>query len=256
MMLWRGITSSGLQTADEWKHLHRHRLVLFTNGTRLALEEEPPYQKIMTTSSVSGVEYKEDTKFMPAEFAKKRLDVGFPKMEWCIPNCDFLKKEMSTVKSTSMAGQFKYQYLIDVDGHSFSGRWHAFLKSYSLGLKATIFREWHDSRLFAWHHFVPVDNRYDDLYSLLTYFMGLGLQEDADTEQYVPMHDREAQILAYQGMEWGRRVLRREDMEAYSFRLMLEYARILDDERDSIGYSGDGTEMDETQWFTEKDYIV
>lgn len=28
------------------------------------------------------------------------------------------------------------------------------------------------------------------------------------------------------------------------FRLLLEYARIIDDNRDRIGYSGDGSEMD------------
>lgn len=29
------------------------------------------------------------------------------------------------------------------------------------------------------------------------------------------------------------------------FRLLLEYARIIDDNRDRIGYSGDGSEMDQ-----------
>ena len=28
------------------------------------------------------------------------------------------------------------------------------------------------------------------------------------------------------------------------FRLLLEYARVLDDNRDRIGYSGDGSELD------------
>jgi len=39
-------------------------------------------------------------------------------------------------------------------------------------------------------------------------------------------------------------VLRREDIEVYTFRLLLEYARIIDDNRDRIGYSGDGSELD------------
>ena len=30
----------------------------------------------------------------------------------------------------------------------------------------------------------------------------------------------------------------------YMFRLLLEYARIVDDNRDRIGYSGDGSELD------------
>lgn len=32
--------------------------------------------------------------------------------------------------------------------------------------------------------------------------------------------------------------------QIYTFRLLIEYARIIDDNRDRIGYSGDGGEMD------------
>ena len=109
---------------------------------------------------------------------------------------------------------------MDVDGHSFSGRWHAFLESKSLGIKATIFREWHDSRLFAWRHFVPMDNRYDDVYSILTYFIGFGKageepvsNDGSITRPYVARHDSEAKRLADQGREWAKKVLRREDIE-------------------------------------------
>jgi hypothetical protein len=35
------------------------------------------------------------------------------------------------------------------------------------------------------------------------------------------------------------------DSQIYMFRLLLEYARIIDDDRDLIGYSGDGSELDE-----------
>jgi hypothetical protein len=36
------------------------------------------------------------------------------------------------------------------------------------------------------------------------------------------------------------------------FRLLIEYARIIDDNRDRIGYSGDGSELDKSDgksWF-------
>ena len=32
--------------------------------------------------------------------------------------------------------------------------------------------------------------------------------------------------------------------QIYLYRLMIEYARIIDDNRDRIGYSGDGSELD------------
>ena len=121
-----------------------------------------------------------------------------------------------------------------------------------MGFKATIFREWHDSRLFAWRHFVPVDNRYDDLYSLLTYFIGYGTpgiqrtagDDYANGDVYIPSHESEGKSIARQGSEWAKKVLRREDMEVYMFRLLLEYGRIIDDNRDRIGYSEDGSKLD------------
>ena len=33
-------------------------------------------------------------------------------------------------------------------------------------------------------------------------------------------------------------------LQIYMFRLLLEYARVIDDNRDRIGYSGDGSELD------------
>ena len=66
-------------------------------------------------------------------------DVGFVDLWGCIPNCSFYDDVFSRKPQTSLTSQFRSKYLIDVDGHSFSGRWHAFLQSRSLGFKATIF---------------------------------------------------------------------------------------------------------------------
>ena len=38
--------------------------------------------------------------------------------------------------------------------------------------------------------------------------------------------------------------------QIYMFRLLLEYGRIIDDNRDRIGYSGDGSELD--KWDSER----
>jgi Glycosyl transferase family 90 len=194
--------------------------------------------------------------FVPGTFSEEHVDVGFVEAWGCIPDCSFYNSVFSWKPQTTLSSQFRSKYLIDVDGHSFSGRWHAFLQSKSLGFKATIFREWHDSRLFAWRHFVPVDNRYDDIYSLLTYFIGYGKpdaspatanEENPDAVNrgvYIAPHDFEAQKIAHLSREWANKVLRREDIEVYMFRLLLEYGRIIDDNRDRIGYSGDGSELD------------
>lgn len=255
IMVWRGVTSGGNTFADDpqrWRNMHRHRLVLMTNSTELAKNDNET--SILSLDDKQKGTYEPHT-FSPAGFAHDHTDVGFTEKMACIPNCDFYNSSLTMLNQTAFADTFKSKYLIDVDGHSFSGRWRAFLQSRSLGLKATIFREWHDSRLFAWRHFVPMDNRYDELYSLLTYFIGTrpakataseGDSDDENGDVYVRSHDYEAMKLAQQGRDWAAKVLRGEDIEIYTFRLLLEYGRIIDDNRDRIGFVGDGgLEMEE-----------
>lgn len=244
-VMWRGVTSGGTQFEDNWRSMHRQRLVLLLNATEMQDAEV----SILAEDTTDKRKYSE-SHFLPSPFASAHTDVGFVEKMSCIPNCDFYNDTVRMLNQTTLSQQFSSKYLIDVDGHSFSGRWRAFLQSRSLGIKATIFREWHDSRLFAWRHFVPMDNRYDDLYSLLTCFIGVNSDLDAQTKHLdeqnsdvrVGRHDYEAMKLAKQGRDWAAKVLRREDIEIYTYRLLLEYGRIVDDNREKIGFAGDGGE--------------
>ena len=265
VMIWRGVTSGGTQVADNWQRMHRQRLVMQLNGSAMAGKEV----RILTEQPEKKGEFENYRDFHPSHFAEQHTDVGFTETWGCIPDCSFYENVWTLRPKVPMAEQFENKVLIDVDGHSFSGRWIAFLESRSLPIKATIFREWHDSRLFAWRHFVPMDNRYDDVYTLLTYFLGVGTppeertlgSDDANGKAYVARHDTEGKRIADQGREWAKKVLRRDDIEVglsillnstkqahevqiYMFRLLLEYGRIIDDNRDRIGYSGDGSELD------------
>jgi hypothetical protein len=42
----------------------------------------------------------------------------------------------------------------------------------------------------------------------------------------------------------GKTRLRANRYQIYTYRLLLEYARLIDDNRDRIGYSQDGSELD------------
>ncbi|KAI4092555.1 MAG: hypothetical protein LQ344_003401 [Seirophora lacunosa] len=256
-IIWRGVTSGGTQTADNWQRMHRQRLVNILNATEMADQAV----RILTEQPEQQGEFENFRQFHPSEFAANHTDVGFTGTMSCVPDCSFYDNVYTIKPTAPFPEQFKHKLLVDVDGHSFSGRWHAFLESKSLGVKSTIFREWHDSRLFAWRHFVPMDNRYDDVYSILTYFLGVGtprsqevagLQEDA----YVMKHEAEGKRLANQGREWAKKVLRRDDIEIYMFRLLLEYGRIMDDNRDRIGYSGDGGELDKYDGVTHTNEVA
>ena len=212
VMIWRGVTSGGVAVEKTWMNMHRQRLVLTLNSTEMDGEDV----RILTEQPESKGDYENFRSFRPSLFAEKHTDVGFTEAWGCIPNCTYLYDQTFSYKpGITMSEQFQNKYLVDVDGHSFSGRWRAFLESKSLGFKATIFREWHDSRLFAWRHFVPMDNRYDDIYTLLTYFVGVGRpgEKKSQGEVYVARHDEEARRLAQQGREWASKVLRRDDIE-------------------------------------------
>jgi Glycosyl transferase family 90 len=155
--------------------------------------------------------------------------------------CWYTDSDFSVLPIIHMGRQFDYKYLPDIDGNSFSGRYRAFVMSTSVPIKATIYREWHDSRLVAWKHFVPMDNRFGDFYGIMEYFLGF---EGAEGGKAVPGHDAAAEKIALTGKEWAERVLRKEDMQVYVLRLLLEYARICDDNRDMLGFVGDLNGMD------------
>ena len=214
MAFWRGVTSGGTNTADNWKDMHRQRLVQITNGTVMASKEV----RIMSESTGTRGVYENFNNFLPSQFANQYTDIGFTGTAACVPNCDFYNDVWTLKKETLLMEQFRNKYVVDVDGMSFSGRWRAFMESKSLGIKSTIFREWHDSRLFAWRHFVPLDNRYDEIYSILTYFIGIGDPSSTGKkgETYVQRHDFEGRKLGRQGREWASKVLRREDIEVSS----------------------------------------
>ena len=149
------------------------------------------------------------------------------------PTCTYTNPFFSVQKAMPMKKQYAYKYLPDIDGNSFSGRYRAFLFSTSLPIKATIYQEWHDSRIIAWKHFVPMDNTFADVYGIMEFFLG-------NKAQGVGGRDDVAERIASDGRLWAEKVLRREDMEVFVLRLLLEYARISDEGRESMGWREEG----------------
>ena len=50
-------------------------------------------------------------------------------------------------------------------------------------------------------------------------------------------HVEAGEEIAEAGRVWAGKVLRKEDMEIFMFRLLLEWGRLTDDNRDEIGFS-------------------
>ncbi|KAF4551576.1 Hypothetical protein D9617_13g100770 [Elsinoe fawcettii] len=219
---WVGSTTGGFSRNGGWRRQHRQKLVTKLNALDIA--------KIMHNSATSsgdlgGENPDWNIKDVQREEYKDLMDVHFSHIGQCDPgDCDAQKEFFQMVKQADFQTAWKHRFLLDVDGNAFSGRFYAFLKSKSLPIKMNVFREWHEEWIRPWVHFVPLSLRAEEGLELVRY---LSAEEEGR---------RTAERLAEQGRMWAEKTLRNEDFEVWFFRLLLEYARVIDDERENIGY--------------------
>ncbi|KAK8087050.1 glycosyl transferase family 90 domain-containing protein [Apiospora phragmitis] len=234
--MWRGVASGGRNKVDNWWHFQRHRWVQMMNGTTLqkviAADEAAAPTFTLLPPSVYNVSARRNG-FMGSWLAI-HADVGVVDLMCCpgetdsknkrVHTCSYSSPFLGVVEEKSMKEQYAYKYLPDIDGNSFSGRWRGFLRSTSCPLKATVYTEWHDDRLIPWVHFVPFDNTFIDIYAIMEFFL--------------EGHDAQGKRIAEESSRWASQVLRRDDMLLYVWRLLLEYARVVDPQRDRLAYVG------------------
>ncbi|KAI1399782.1 glycosyltransferase family 90 protein [Hypoxylon fuscum] len=229
-VVWRGVASGGRNKKENWMHFQRHRLIEMLNGTTVSgMEENSSRTMTFEMSPIQKYDFPRRREGTIGNWLEKFSNSGFVNL-LCFPadsNCTYVRPYFHEVESMPMKEQYKYKFMPDVDGNSFSARFRGFLLSTSLPIKATIYAEWHDDRLMPWLHFAPMDNTYQDLYAILDYFT-------KDKKG-----DKSAQFIAEEGRSWGARVLRREDMLLYVWRLLLEFARVCDEKREMLGYIDD-----------------
>ena len=244
IIFWRGTASEGLSPdTGQWKAHSRQRLLHILNDINV---EGLTQAILLPNSVVSSAESEE--KRMPSvkqglaytEIPVTTLtslvstDVHFVReLQRCWDvDCPNQEAEFILRERTNFQAHWQHKYLLDLDGAGFSGRFLPFLLSRSLPFKAALFREWWDDRLTAWQHFVPVDLRGHGLWATLVYFTGLRGRGDLVVDGHVEM----GEVIAENGRMWADEVLRKEDMEVYFFRLLLEWGRLTDNARGRIGY--------------------
>ncbi|KAI1821163.1 glycosyltransferase family 90 protein [Xylaria intraflava] len=236
-LIWRGVATGGLNQESTWQGFQRHRFVAMNNGTKLALAEADLEAPVNFELPAATYDIMASNEKHLGEWVSEWADVGFTDLmcdpEYKVDDGDpcYTDEHFEVVLGQDLAYQFGYKYLPDIDGNSFSGRYLAFLRSTGLPIKSTLWHEWHDSRLIPWKHFVPMDNRFGDYYGIMEYFLGYGKGR--------PGHDAAAEKIAMDGKAWAESVLRKEDMQIYVLRLLLEYARVSDDRRDKMGWVDD-----------------
>lgn len=217
-LYWRGSTTGGFSRNGGWRRQHRQLFVEKINAldNTMVLENQSP-------EPGSFVEWK--LKERPRTDFKDLMDVHFAHVGQCDPgDCDAQKEFFDIAKPDKQHDAWQYKYLLDIDGNAFSGRFYAFLKSMSLVYKMAVFREWHEEWLRPWVHYIPLSLKGDEYVESVRYF-----HSEPDGKIQAPK-------LAIQGRDWAGKVLRNEDFEVWLFRLLIEYGRLVDDDRQNIGY--------------------
>lgn len=204
-LYWRGSTTGGYSEGGTWHFLLRQAIIskLQSDGfiTVLVLERTEGDHNLSrwTAQSISK------------RIVAHRYDATFTEIKQCEPqDCADMQDFFGISPPVPQKEAWLNRYLLEMDGNALSGRFYALLESLSPPLKVAHFREWHLSRIVPWKHFIPLTattNEYDEI---LRFF-----EEDQDGREI-------AERLAREGHEWAKQVVRKDDMEVYMFRLLLE----------------------------------
>ncbi|KAF8628840.1 hypothetical protein AX17_005900 [Amanita inopinata Kibby_2008] len=224
-LLWRG-SNTGIfhDEGTRWQSSHRDFLVGYANdrnGTLSIL-----YPTLNKTEKAGEAKTIQKSRINPAI-----MDIAFAgsPVACSFATCQLLSQIFPWRERQSIKDAGKYKYVLDVDGNGWSGRFKRLITSNSLVFKSTIYPEWYMDRIAPWVHYIPIQVDLSDLYDALIFFRG-----DANGNG---AHEELARTIAIAGREWSKTFWRREDMVAYFFRLLLEYARLISIDRENMSYS-------------------
>jgi hypothetical protein len=233
-LFWIGSTTEGVSRAGEWKGMPRQRFAHLINNNTLN-----HVSVLLPVEGTDSYRYQVLDGSAPTTFLGLNTSVHTLEPVRCGLDCAAQKKELGAGSSVDFQTHWKYRYLFDLDGAGFSGRFLPFLQSHSLPFKTGLFRQWLDQRVTPWLHYVPIDVRLHGVWSTLAYFAGVDVptgNRNAPRKVLMPRHDDRGTYIAEEGRKWAEKALRKEDMEIYFFRLLLEWGRLTDDNRDLLGF--------------------
>ncbi|KAG6908851.1 hypothetical protein DXG01_003017 [Tephrocybe rancida] len=229
---WRG-SNTGMWHAPttRWKSSQRTRLVDFATGLNGTV-------KVLLSTLDDESRIGEGIEIARAKINPAMMDIAFAgdPVGCHEETCPELQRLYEWRKRQGSKETGKFKYIIDVDGNAWSSRFKRLITSNSLIFKATVYREWFGiskrflDRIEPWVHYVPVQVDYSDVYDALVFFRG-GLYGEGG-------HEDLARTIASEGRAWSRSFWRKEDITAYVYRLVLEYARVMSSDRDAMSFDG------------------
>ncbi|GJJ08524.1 hypothetical protein Clacol_002742 [Clathrus columnatus] len=246
-LLWRGSTTGAHHAPGRWWNVSQ-RTRLVESATRRGGETRVLFPPLAGRDAAVG--FGRTLKYSALNSAF--MDVAFSgSPQQCEEKtCSLLKQRFEFRKRMSYKEAGAYKYVMDIDGNGWSSRFKRLISTNSLVFKATIFPEWYSERIMPWVHYVPVQYTLTDLYDILAFFRGSPFSNIVDAETEPDMadvenidildpereflgNDRLARRIATAGREWSDTFFRKEDMTAYMYRLLLEYARVMNLDREA-----------------------
>ncbi|KAL4753635.1 hypothetical protein BDW72DRAFT_201340 [Aspergillus terricola var. indicus] len=231
-LFWIGSTTEGVSHEGRWKGMPRQRLAHLVNNNTYN-----HVSILLPTDEPKSYSYQIFDGLAPTQVLGLNASVSItdPIVRCRNEDCTDQRDELGPGGRVDFQDHWQYRYLFDSDGAGFSGRFLPFLQSRSLPFKTGLFRQWFDSRVTPWLHYAPIDVRFHGLWSTLAYFAGVDATVDGRKIE-VKRHDVQGRWIAEEGRKWAETALRKEDMEIYFFRLLLEWGRLTDDRRDTLGF--------------------
>lgn len=211
-LYWTGSATGGYATKENWQHMQRQRLAL-----KLKHGSSGPIRLLKQDSSEQWLPYN-----TTLEEIERIVDVRITGTTMqCDPSVCEEERQAFGIETAEVKDPedlvHAYKFLLDIDGNSFSGRFYRLLRTNSVVLKKSIFKEWHQDRLIPWVHFIPISSSSDELPEVVRFLA------KTDTG------DALARKVALNSRDWAERALRHVDMQLVLLRILLELGRIIKD---------------------------
>ncbi|WVQ98701.1 hypothetical protein IAU59_005832 [Kwoniella sp. CBS 9459] len=219
---WRG-TATGLfhNKKTPWRQSQRERLHFLSHNVS-SFEDVIPL--LLPNNEI-------------AEFTREQLgvylDVGLTgKPNQCDQEdgtCDEMANEIDFMSRVSKEHSLQYKYVVDVDGNGWSSRFRRLLAGNNVVLKSTLYPEWFHDMLIPWYHYVPLKLDYSDIYDIMAFFVG-------SPDGSIPGRDDLAKEIAANGRKFVDDRWRLQDMQSFTFLLILEFWRMMSEDRAAASY--------------------
>ncbi|WWC70776.1 uncharacterized protein I206_104727 [Kwoniella pini CBS 10737] len=234
-LFWRGSTTGGYGGQRDWKESHRMRLHLMINGPKGG--DTWWNQQLREVMVPDGEGSYKVVRRWERVLSKAYADVKLSGQPVQCPNAEICQEVSNTIEFgekvwPDQAAAFKYN--LDVDGNGWSSRFHRLLSSGSPVIKFTMFPEWHMDWLTPWYHYIPLKPDYSDLYDIMAFFVGP--VDEAGNIDNSKGHDYLAKKIGEAGQKFALEHWSWVDMQAYTFRLLLELQRLHSLDREVMTY--------------------